>query len=173
MSPRSPKLASAKSSRSGPSHRGRHDELLRDFASGQASVRHPHGHRRLPRHAPPSPLHPDHAGLSPPPTDTTSLKASPKRACSSRYELAMLDAHAACAKLAHKRGLRNTRTSADYLLPLGTRMPRPLQNGLRRSRLHLRTPLPAPGTLLLSPHRLGDVRSRPQSSIRRSRNTSA
>ncbi len=45
-------------------HRGKHDELPRQFSAGQpVPLRHPHGYRRLPRHASPSPLRPDHAGF--------------------------------------------------------------------------------------------------------------
>ena len=45
-------------------HRGKHDETAASVFSWPAvSLRHPHGHRRLPRHAPPSPLRPDHAGF--------------------------------------------------------------------------------------------------------------
>ena len=45
-------------------HRGRHDEVARAFLRRPAvPLRHPDGHRRLPRHASPSPLRADHAGL--------------------------------------------------------------------------------------------------------------
>ncbi len=45
-------------------HRGKHDEALRAFQAGAGSaLRHSHGHRRLPRHASPSPLHADHSGV--------------------------------------------------------------------------------------------------------------
>ena len=48
----------------GMKHRGRFDEVARAYPVRAAlPLRHPHGHRRLPRHAPPSPLRADHAGL--------------------------------------------------------------------------------------------------------------
>src|SRR5208282_2378030 len=44
----------------------------------------------------------------------------------------------------------------------GDAQPRSLQDGFRRGLVHLRIALPAAGTFLLPPHRLGDVRSCPQ-----------
>ncbi len=105
----------------GTRHRGRHDELLREFASGKAlkfdilmdigGFRDMHRHRRCIQiiqgyattHGYEIPEGLAEAGLQ------------------SRYESAMLDAHAACAKLAQSVAPEH-QSSADYLLPLGTRM---------------------------------------------------
>ncbi len=104
----------------GTGHRGKHDELLREFASGRAlkfdilmdigGFRDMHRHRRCIQvlqnftsaHGFEIPEGLAEAGLQ------------------QRYESAMLDAHGACAKLATSLA-HEFQTSADYLLPLGTR----------------------------------------------------
>jgi thymidylate synthase ThyX len=104
----------------GTGHRGKHDELLREFASGKAlkfdilmdigGFRDMHRHRRCNQvlqnftsaHGFEIPEGLAEAGLQ------------------QRYESAMLDAHAACATLA-KGVAPEYQTSVDYLLPLGTR----------------------------------------------------
>jgi len=104
----------------GTRHRGKHDELLREFASGKAlkfdilmdigGFRDMHRHRRCIQvlqgyttaHGYDIPEGLAEAGLQ------------------QRYESAMLDAHASCAKLALNVA-PEYQTSADYLLPLGTR----------------------------------------------------
>ncbi|MBV8113320.1 MAG: FAD-dependent thymidylate synthase [Silvibacterium sp.] len=104
----------------GTRHRGRHDELLREFASGKAlkfdilmdigGFRDMHRHRRCIQvlqdftsaHGFEIPEGLAEAGLQP------------------RYESAMHDAHAACAKLAQSVAPEYA-NAADYLLPLGTR----------------------------------------------------
>ena len=101
----------------GTRHRGRHDELLREFSAGQTlrfdilmdigGFRDMHRHRRCVQiiqsyttaHGYDLPEGVVEAGLQP------------------QYEAAMQCAHAAHAKLATKAA-----ESADYLLPLGTRM---------------------------------------------------
>jgi thymidylate synthase ThyX len=103
----------------GTRHRGRHDELLREFASGKAlkfdilmdigGFRDMHRHRRCIQvlqgftssHGFEIPEGLAEAGLQ------------------SRYESVMFDAHSAGAKLA--RSAPGYANSADYLLPLGTR----------------------------------------------------
>ena len=104
----------------GTRHRGKHDELLREFASGNAlkfdilmdigGFRDMHRHRRCSQvlqgyttaHGYDIPEGLAEAGLQ------------------RRYESAMRDAHTACAKLAPSVA-PEYQTSADYLLPLGTR----------------------------------------------------
>jgi thymidylate synthase ThyX len=105
----------------GTRHRGRHDELLREFASGKAlkfdilmdigGFRDMHRHRRCIQviqgyattHGYDIPEGLAEAGLQ------------------QKYESAMFDAHAACTRLAQSAAPEH-KTSADYLLPLGTRM---------------------------------------------------
>ena len=104
----------------GTRHRGKHDELLREFASGKAlkfdilmdigGFRDMHRHRRCVQvlqgyttaHGYDIPEGLAEAGLQ------------------HQYESAMLDAHAAWAKLAQSVAPEYA-ASADYLLPLGTR----------------------------------------------------
>jgi len=104
----------------GTRHRGKHDELLREFASGKAlkfdilmdigGFRDMHRHRRCIQilqdfttaHGYEVPEGVAEAGLQ------------------KRYESAMLGAHAAFAELAQSVA-PEYKTSADYLLPLGTR----------------------------------------------------
>jgi thymidylate synthase ThyX len=104
----------------GTRHRGKHDELLREFASGKAlkfdilmdigGFRDMHRHRRCIQvlqgyttaHGYDIPEGLAEAGLQ------------------HRYESAMRDAHAACANLAQSVAPDHA-ASADYLLPLGTR----------------------------------------------------
>jgi thymidylate synthase ThyX len=104
----------------GTRHRGKHDELLREFASGKAlkfdilmdigGFRDMHRHRRCVQvlqgftsaHGYDIPEGLAEAGLE------------------QRYESAMLEAHAAHAKLAQAAAPEFAK-SADYLLPLGTR----------------------------------------------------
>ncbi len=105
----------------GTSHRGRHDELLREFSVGKAlkfdilmdigGFRDMHRHRRcvqiIQRYAT------THGYDIPEGLAEAGLQQ--------RYESAMLDAHAACAKLGQSLAPEH-QSSADYLLPLGTRM---------------------------------------------------
>jgi thymidylate synthase ThyX len=103
----------------GTRHRGRHDELLREFASGKVlkfdilmdigGFRDMHRHRRCIQVL----------------QDFTSVhgfeipEGLAEAGLQSRYESAMFDAHSAGAKLA--RIAPGSANSADYLLPLGTR----------------------------------------------------
>jgi thymidylate synthase ThyX len=105
----------------GARHRGKHDELLREFASGKAlkfdilmdigGFRDMHRHRRCIQviqgyataHGYEVPEGLAEAGLQ------------------QKYESAVLDAHTASAKLAQSVAPEH-KSSADYLLPLGTRM---------------------------------------------------
>ena len=82
------------------------------------------------------------------------------------YELAMLDCPRGLRNAAPQAWPPNATASADYLLPLGTRTRALFKMDFAEAVYISETPLPTPGTLLLSPHRLGDVRSRPQSSTR-------
>ena len=104
----------------GVRNRGRHDELLREYASGKAlkfdilmdigGFRDMHRHRRCIQVL----------------QDFTSAhgfdipEGLAEAGLQSRYESAMLDAHAASAKLAPSVAPEYS-NSADYLLPLGTR----------------------------------------------------
>jgi thymidylate synthase ThyX len=104
----------------GTRHRGKHDELLREFASGKAlkfdllmdigGFRDMHRHRRCIQVL--QNFTSAHGFEIPEGLAETGLQQ--------RYESAMLDAHAACAKLA-QRVAPESQPSADYLLPLGTR----------------------------------------------------
>jgi thymidylate synthase ThyX len=105
----------------GTRHRGKHDELLREFSAGQAlrfdilmdigGFRDMHRHRRCVQvlqgyttaHGYDLPEGIAEGGLQP------------------QYEAAMQAAHAAHAKLAASAGIEAAQ-SADYVLPLGTRM---------------------------------------------------
>jgi thymidylate synthase ThyX len=104
----------------GTRHRGRHDELLREFSAGQAlrfdilmdigGFRDMHRHRRCVQVM--QGFAAAHGFEVPEGLKTANLEA--------RYEKAMKDAHAAHSLLARSRA-REAEVSAQYLLPLGTR----------------------------------------------------
>ena len=137
-------------------HRGRHDELLREFSAGQVlrfdilmdigGFRDMHRHRKCTQilqpftniHGFDFPEFLEDAGFG------------------NEYRNAMQTAHNAYESV--KR--QTSDQTAQYLLPLGTRNRAPLQDGLRRSPLHLRAPQYASGTFFLPPRRLGDVPGR-------------
>jgi len=105
----------------GTRHRGKHDELLREYASGKAlkfdilmdigGFRDMHRHRRCIQ------VLQDFTGVH----GFEIPEGLAEAGLASRYESAMLDAHAASAKLAQSVA-PDCAISADYLLPLGTRI---------------------------------------------------
>ena len=143
----------------GARHRGRHDELLREFSAGQGlrfdilmdigGFRDMHRHRRCVQilqpftnaHGYEVPEGLADAGLLP------------------QYDSAMTQAHEAFVQVS------SGRPDGECALRFasGHAHPRSLQDGLRRSAVHRGTALYACRTFLLPPRRLGDVPgSRPQ-----------
>ena len=145
----------------GAKHRGKHDELLRSFHSGHGfrfdilmdigAFRDMHRHRRCVQliqeftdvHGYDEPICPGQPTLA-------------EAGLDSAYKAAMAASYAAYNTLAASPD-PEAKQSAQYLLPLGTRLPRHVQNGLRRSPLHRRAPLRHRRPLQLPLGRLEDV----------------
>ncbi len=96
----------------------------------RSALRHPHGHRRLPRHAPPSPLHADHSALHraarlrdarPPAISAGDVNILAEAGVLADYQSAIEAAHAASAQIAASPAPEAAQ-SALYLLPLATRI---------------------------------------------------
>ena len=89
------------------------------FRRAAVPFRHSHGHRRLPRHAPPSPLHPDHAGFH----DSPRLRhAARSRSCRSPLRLRSRDeARGSRGAEASAAGGEEARQNAQYAIPFAFR----------------------------------------------------
>ena len=143
----------------GMRHRGRHDELLREFSAGQAlrfdilmdigGFRDMHRHRRCVQmlqgftsaHGYAIPEGVPEAGVQP------------------LYEEAMRAAHAACAELSASSA-PEAAESAQYVLPLGTRNRALFKMDFAEALYISELRSARSGTFLLSPRRLGDVSRR-------------
>ena len=141
--------------------RGRHDELLRGFHAGAAlkfdilmdigGFRDMHRHRRCTQLLQGfTDLH----GYETP--DAPGQPTLAEAGLDGMFADAMKSAFAAYESLKNS-GIEEAEQSAQYLLPLGTRCPLALQDGLRRSALYLGASQRSGWTLQLPSRCLGDV----------------
>ena len=137
-------------------HRGKHDEMLRGFRAGQqfrfdilmdiGGFRDMHRHRRCIQVCRGSPRS----------MATKCCSMWKMRACACRYDAAMRRVQTAIEKLA-ARNTPEAEENSQYAIPLAYRKRSPLQNGLRRGRLHLRAAHHARGPRFLPQRGLRDV----------------
>ena len=118
-------------------------------------LRHPDGHRRLPRPAPPSPLRPDRPGLHHPPRLRHAAR-NRRRRCPRR--LRCRDEKRRARRRSDRSSPRR-RNRGERAVCHPTRLPQAhtLQNGLRRGRVHLRTENRARRTHVLPQRGVRDV----------------